>query len=176
MRGTGAGHDTAAGFAKGTTMPEEPPVPSPALDSMRAAIEASRDALLAALDGLTQPEFESGAGGTSIRDRLWEHGQREDWYRRSMDQAVGGRAVDGFALHPRPERLSTPDYLLAWIDQTRRPLLALLRRLRDADLDVAVRTPDGAVRTPREILHGLAAEERALADAVRAARAASRGV
>ncbi|GMU39785.1 MAG: hypothetical protein AMXMBFR23_06510 [Chloroflexota bacterium] len=157
-------------------MPDEPCAPSPAIDVVREAIEASRSGLLVALDGITQPEFEHEVDGVCVRDLLWAHGQREDWYRRSIDQAAGGRPVDGFALHPRPERLATPDYLIAWIDQTRRPLLALLRRLSDADLEVSVRPPDGAERTPRAILTGLAADEHALADAVRVARSAARGV
>lgn len=156
-------------------MPDETPSVAPAIIAARDEIEASRAALLAALEGITQAEFEREADGACVRELLWAHGQREDWYRRSIDQAVGGRPVDGFALHPRPERLSTPDYLLAWIDQTRRPVLALLRRLAAEDLGVPVRTPDGAERTPRAILAGLAEEERALADAVRAARSAPRG-
>lgn len=147
---------------------------TPQIDALRAELEVARADLLAAVEGTSAEAFvRAGEAGDlrSVRDLLWEAGQVEDWYRRTIDQAVGGRAVDAFVLHPRPERLATPDYLLAWVDQTRRPLLSLLRRLDDADLAVEVRAPDAAPATVRVLLERLAADERDYAGRVRALRA-----
>ena len=147
---------------------------TPEIDTLRADLEAARTDLLAAVEGMSAEAFvrASDAGDPrSVRDVLWEAGQVEDWSRRTIDQAVGGRAVEAFVLHPRPERLVTPDYLLAWVDQTRRPLMSLLRRLGDADLDVEVRVPGAVPRTVRGLLGGLAADERERAERVRALRA-----
>ncbi|MDP2328186.1 MAG: DinB family protein [Dehalococcoidia bacterium] len=147
---------------------------TPQLDALRAELEATRADLLAAVEGISVKAFvrAGGAGDPrSVRDVLWEAGQVEDWYRRTIDQAVGGRAVDAFVLHPRPERLATPDYLLAWVDQTRRPLLSLLRRLTDGDLEVEVRAPGAVPRTVHGFLERLATDEREHAERVRALRA-----
>lgn len=149
---------------------------SPQIDTLRAELEGARADLLAAVEGISADAFvRTGEAddSRSVRDLLWEAGQVEDWYRRTIDQAVGGRAMDAFVLHPRPERLATPDYLLAWVDQTRRPLLSLLRRLGDADLAAEVRAPGAAPRTVRGLLEGLAADEREHAERVRALRASA---
>jgi hypothetical protein len=149
-------------------------VGTPQIDALRAVLEAARSDLLTAVEGMSAEAFvRAGEAGEhrSVRDLLWEVGQVEDWCRRTIDQAVGGRAVEAFVLHPRPERLVTPDYLLAWVDQTRRPLMSLLRRLDDADLDVEVSAPGAGPRTVRGLLGGLAADERERAEQVRALRA-----
>lgn len=146
----------------------------PQIDALRASLEAARADLLAAVEGISAEAFvRAGEAGDrrSVRDLLWEAGQVEDWYRRAIDQTVGGRAVDAFVLHPRPERLATPDYLLAWVDQTRLPLLSLLRRLGEADLAVEVRAPGAPPRTVRALLERLAVAERDDAKRVLALRA-----
>ncbi|MDO9444813.1 MAG: DinB family protein [Dehalococcoidia bacterium] len=147
---------------------------TPQMDALRADLEVARADLLAAVEGISAQAFvRTGEAGDprSVRDVLWEAGQVEDWYRRTIDQAVGGRAVDAFVLHPRPERLATPDYLFAWVEQTRRPLLSLLRRLTEADLAAEVRAPGVAPRTVQGLLERLAADEREHAKRVRALRA-----
>jgi len=147
---------------------------TPQIDALRADLEAARADLLAAVEGVSAEAFvraDEAGDSRSVRDVLWEAGQVEDWVRRTIDQAVGGRAVDAFVLHPRPERLTTPDYLLAWVDQTRRPLASLLRRLNDADLAVEVRAPGAVPRTVRGLLERLAADEQEHAERVRALRA-----
>lgn len=149
------------------------------LDTFRHDLQAARAELLAALDGVTQAEFDRRPPGEITDDEqrwpivevLWHIGQVEDRFRRQIDQRLGGRAITQEPAHPRPQHLTTPALLLEWLVQSRRPTEALLRRMQDADLDLEVVRPDGSTRTPRRFLELLVNHDRAHAQQVRDLRA-----
>jgi len=136
---------------------------------LQADLEAARGDLLASFAGISaaafarQPPAHEGETSDrlwSVRDVLWHAGLVEDWVRRAIDQGVNGRAVTPYAHRDRPAIAETPEYLVEWLEQCRRPLLALLRRLSDDALDTPVALADGTLRTPRRMLEHVAAHDR----------------
>jgi uncharacterized damage-inducible protein DinB len=148
------------------------------IDEITQQLQDARTELLEALDGVTQEEFEhkpvrQGDGDEdhwSILEVLWHVGLTEDRFRRTIDQALGGREVTTDPPRERPAHLTTPALLLEWINQARRPTEALLRRLTDADLAVEIPRPDGSTRTPLRFLQILVSHDRDHAGQVRALR------
>lgn len=142
-------------------------------------LETARAVLLASLEGVTQEQFDRPPPGEvtdeerrwPIVEVLWHVGALEDRFRRAIDQAIGGRPILADPPRPRPAHLTTPAPLLEWIEQSRRPTEALLRRMTEADLDVEMKRPDGSIRTPRWYLRVIANHDRAHAEQVRDLRA-----
>ncbi len=147
----------------------------PEVASVLAMVEEARDEVLATLQGVTQAQFVRRPPGEvtpederwPIRDVLWHVGLVEDWYRRSIDAALGGRAVEPYEAIRRPARLNTLPLLIEWLDQTRRPLRSLLGRIGPADLDREVAWAGGRTRTPRAALGRLAEHDRVHVEQVR---------
>jgi hypothetical protein len=142
------------------------------IDALLADLGAAREALIAAVEGVTAEAFVQPAteGGDSVRDVLWQAGLVEDWTRRAVGQATGGRAVDGFQPIRRPDRLTSVGLLLEWLTQTRRPLISLLGRTATEALEVECRLPDGEAVTPRALLERLVTREQAAAGQILAIR------
>ena len=153
-----------------------------AIDDVRKEFDTARADLLDALDGVTQEEFDrvpppvANASGEdeaqwSMVEVLWHVGHTEDRLRRTIDQAIDGRTLTEDAPRTRPAHLVTPELLIAWIDQARRPTDALLRRMTDDHLDLEFVRPNGSTRTPRWVLQILTNHDREHAQQVRALRA-----
>ncbi|MDA0270897.1 MAG: hypothetical protein O2798_07020 [Chloroflexi bacterium] len=153
-------------------MADESSEGTPAIDALLADLGAARDALIAAVAGVTAEAFVQPVteGDDSVRDVLWQAGLVEDWTRRAVGQATGGRAVDAFQPIRRPDRLTSVELLLEWLSQTRRPLVSLLRRTAAEALEVECRLPDGEAVTPRALLERLVAREQAAARQILAIR------
>lgn len=136
------------------------------IDRLRVDLQGARGELLAAFEGLPQDVFErpcierSGGEPWAIRDLLWRIGLLEDWTRRAVDVGVRGAAPPVFAERPRPAIAQTPEYLGAWLEQCRRPLLALLRRLPEDALDASFVLADGESTTARGMLAHVIAHDR----------------
>lgn len=149
-----------------------------AVDDIKQQLDEARNELLEALDGVTQEEFEhkpvresdEDEDHWSILEVLWHVGLTEDRFRRTIDQAVGGREVTTDPPRERPAHLTTPALLIEWINQARRPTEALLRRMTDADLAIEIPRPDGSTRTPLRYLQILVSHDRDHAGQVRALR------
>ena len=132
------------------------------IEDLRRDLQAARADLLASLAGVTPEECHRTPPGevTDEEQRwpivqvLWHVGQVEDRFRRQIEQRLGGRPILAEPFHPRPAYLTEPAQLLAWLDQSRRPTETLLRRLTDADLDLAIERPDGRVTSPRRCAAG----------------------
>ena len=141
-------------------------------------LQAARAELLAALEGVTQAEFERHPPGEITDDEqrwpivevLWHVGLIEDRFRRIIDQGLDGRPAVADPPRPRPTHLATPALLHEWLDQSRRPTEALLRRMTDAQLDLEIPRADGSTRTPRRYLAIIANHDRDHAGQVRALR------
>lgn len=146
-----------------------------ASEDLRDDLGRSRAELLAALDGITPQEFEG-----PVRELLWHAGLQEDWLRRAVAAAAAGRDPDAFVARPRPAIAQTVEYLIEWLSQVRRPLLALLSRLPVEQLDATVDLPpDGPVEgrlTVRELLARVVSLDRGHAEVVRVARGTPRAV
>ncbi|MFA7249519.1 MAG: DinB family protein [Dehalococcoidia bacterium] len=148
------------------------------IEAIQRDLQDARAELLASLGGVTQEDLDRRPPGEITDDEqrwpivqvLWHVGQVEDRFRRSIDQALDGRAVLADPPRARPAHLSTPPLLLQWLEQTRRPTEALLRRMTDADLDLEIVRPDGSTRTPRRFLALLVNHDRDHATQVRALR------
>ena len=152
-------------------------------DELRHDLAAARDELLEALAGITQDELArpllelDGAEGQCVPmrgalwDTLWGVGQLDDWTRRVIDQARGGRALDVYEARRRPVHMETPELLRQWLEQTRRATLVLLEKLSADDLERELTLPGGEVRTPRSLLAHLVNHDREQAALVRATRA-----
>lgn len=148
-------------------------------DEPRHDLAAARDELLAALDGVTQDELArqpstvdgTEAPRTPMRDLLWHVGQLDDWTRRVVDQARGGRPLDAYEARQRPVHMETPELLGQWLEQTRRATLVLLEKLSADELDRELTLRGGEVRTPRSLLAHLARHDRQQGALVRAMRA-----
>jgi hypothetical protein len=123
-----------------------------------ARLEAALGALRDAVAGMSPEAFAAdGPAGPSPRDRLWRAGLREDWMRRTVAAALGGRPLPAFEDRPRPAIAESADYLLTWLEQCHRPTLALLRRVPDDALDREIALRDGTT-TPGLLFEALAAE------------------
>lgn len=146
------------------------------IDELRSDLEAARAELLASFEGIPQEEFShrppegADAERWAVRDVLWHAGLQEDWRRRVIDEGVNGRAISPFEPRRRPAIANTPEYLHEWLEQCRRPLLALLRRLPDGALDREFALADGDRRTPRALLDELARLDHDAAERVRTLR------
>lgn len=147
------------------------------IDDLHVQLNDARADLLAALDGVTQAQIERlpppGAEGEaqwSMIEVLWHVGHTEDRLRRTVDQALGGREITDDQPRTRPAHVATPELLLAWLDQTRRPTETLLWQISDADLDHEFVRPNGSTRTPRWVLELLVSHDRDHTEQVRALR------
>jgi uncharacterized damage-inducible protein DinB len=148
------------------------------LDDLRADLVAARAELLATLDGLTPEEFTRAPAGEvtedearwPIRDVLWHVGLVEDWLRRVSGQGVEGRPIDGYNARSRPALAQDVAYLVEWLEQCRRPLLALLGRIPEDALDREFTLPEGEVRTARRLITHIARHDREHAVQIRALR------
>ena len=133
------------------------------IDDLRVELDAARAALIEALAGVTQAEFERRLPPSphddeswSIRETLWHVGLMEDWHRRVISKALSGEAIPDYHRREPPTIAQTLEYLLEWLEQSRRPTLALLRRLPEDRLDEEFTPPDGEVLTVREVLGRIA--------------------
>ncbi|MSP21444.1 MAG: DinB family protein [Dehalococcoidia bacterium] len=129
-----------------------------------ADLAQSRAVLLAAIEGVSPEAFVRPPAGSvttsddlddarwSVRDILWHIGLLDDWFRLLIDQTLGGRLLAPWQPRMRPEHLETPDFLRAWLTQTRGALLARAHRLSTTDLDTEFAPPEGKTRTPRRLL------------------------
>lgn len=149
------------------------------IERLRADLEAAREELLASLEGIPAGEFarvpegdalEPGDRRWSIRDVLWHVGLVEDWTRLTIDQAIRERLPAPHAHRDRPALAETPEYLGEWLEQCRRPLLALLRRLPDDALDRVFALSDGDPRMVRTMLEHIVEHDREHAARIRALR------
>lgn len=141
---------------------------------LRAALDEARTDLLAAFEGIHHEVFvrpdEPGPGSPSVRDMVWNAGLFEDWTRRVVQQGVEGREPPPYTPRERPAMAETPGYLVEWLEQCRRPLLALLRRLPEDALDRAFTLTGGESTTARRMLQQLVEHDRAHAARIRALR------
>ncbi len=148
------------------------------LDDLRTELQAARAGLLATLDGVTPEEFMRAPAGEvtedearwPIRDVLWHVGLVEDWLRRASGQGVEGRAVQGYHARECPALAQDVAYLVEWLDQCRRPLLALMNRIPEDALDREFTLPEGEVRTARRLITHIARHDREHAVQIRALR------
>jgi len=141
------------------------------IGALEASLHEARAALLDAVDGVTEAEFaQATPDDASIRDLLWRTGLQEDWARRTVSLASAGRPLPAFQARPRPPVTSEVSHLLAWLEQCRRPTLALLRRLTEDDLRREFTLPDGETTTALDLLASIASHQHAHAEAVRALR------
>ncbi len=142
------------------------------IDRLRADLEDARAGLVAAFTDLPEATFGDTAagGGRSVRDLLWHAGLVEDWTRRTVDQGVRGGVPADYAERARPGIAQTPEYLGEWLEQCRRPLLALLRRLPEDALDASFALAGGETTTARGMLERLAAHDRRHAEQIGALR------
>lgn len=148
------------------------------LDDLRTEIQAARAELLVTLDGLTPEEFTRAPAGEvttegarwPIRDVLWHVGLVEDWLRRVSGQGIEGRQIDGFNARACPALAQDVGYLIEWLEQCRRPVLALLNRIPEDALDREFTLPEGEVRTARRLITHIARHDREHAAQIRALR------
>lgn len=149
------------------------------IDDVQQELAAARAELLEALAGTTAEELERRPPGEITDDELrwpivevlWHVGVTEDRFRRTIDQALDGREVTTDAPRTRPAHMATLPLLLEWLDQTRRPTEALLRRMTSSDLEIEIPRPDGSTRTPARFLAILTGHDRQHAQQVRDLRA-----
>ena len=153
------------------------------IDDIQQELAAARAELLAALAGTTPEELDRRPAGEITDDEqrwpivevLWHVGVTEDRFRRTIDQALGGREITTDPPRTRPAHLTTLPLLLEWLDQSRRPTEALLRRMAPADLAIEIPRPDGSTRTPARFLAILTSHDRQHAQQVRDLRALPAG-
>lgn len=150
----------------------------PDLERLRAELEGARGELLRSIEGIAQDQFVRRPPGEvtetderwPVRDVLWHVGYSDDWTRRAVDHALRGDVAPPYEHRRRPAYLNTPDLLREWLDQSRRPTLSLMRRMRDGDLEREVSLADGRVRRVADLLRELATHERRHAEQVRELR------
>ena len=149
------------------------------LDDIERDLTAARAALLASLEGVTLEEIARRPPGPVSDDEqrwpivevVWHVGLTEDRFRLTIDQVISGREVTPAAPRVRPAHMTTATLLHEWLMQTRQPTEALLRRMQPADLDREYVRPDGAKRTPRQLLAIIVQHDRDHAEQVRTLRA-----
>lgn len=118
-------------------------------------------------DAFARPCIERAAGELwSIRDLLWHIGLLEDWTRRTVDRGLRGDRPPAYAERARPAIAQTRAYLGEWLEQCRRPLLALLRRLPEDALDAPFILREGESTTARGMLERVSARDREHADQI----------
>jgi len=137
------------------------------IDELREELESARAELLDVCAGISPEAFvhrapaASGDGECwSIRETLWHVGLMEDWLRRATSKALSGDPVPAYHRRPPPEIASTVEYMLEWLEQARRPMLALLRRLPEDQLDIEVTLPGGEVSSARQLIRRIARHDR----------------
>lgn len=144
------------------------------IEQLRAVLDEARADLLASFEGIPDEVFvrpgDPERASRSVRDTLWHVGLLEDWTRRAVQQGIEGREPAPYAPRGRPEIAETPAYLAEWLDQCRRPLLALLRRLPEDALDRTFTIAGGESTTARMMIEHLADHDREHAARVRALR------
>lgn len=149
------------------------------IDDLLAELEAVRAAFLAALEGVTQEQFERRPPGEvgegeerwPIRDVCWHLGQYDDYQRRTVLAASEGRPLPKNEPTRRPEYLDTPDLLREWLTQSRRTLAVLASRLDEETLNREFEGVGGRTLTARGILRWIAIHERSHIAQVEALRA-----
>ena len=140
------------------------------IDQVRDALDAALADLVGSVDGITPEVFERLVADDSPRDRLWRAGLIEDWTRRAVDQGVSGREVDAFHDRERPAIAQTAEYLVMWLEQCRRPMLALLRRLTDDALGHEFALASGERTSAQGLLAALAERQHSDAAWIRSRR------
>lgn len=148
------------------------------IGELRADLDAARADLLATLAAVTPEEFERRPPPSpgdderwSMREALWHVGLVEDWLRRVISKAMAGDAIPGYHWREPPPLAATLAYLVEWLEQSRRPTLALLARLAEDRLDEEFTLPGGEVRTARRLLRRIALHDREHTAHVQALRA-----
>ncbi len=137
------------------------------IDDLTAELEAARAAFLAALDGVTQEEFERRPPGDvtegeerwPILDVCWHLGQYDDYQRRTILAASEGRPLPKNEPTRRPEYLNTPDQQREWLAQSRRALVVMASRMDEATLNREFEGLNGRMLTARGILKWIAIHE-----------------
>lgn len=141
------------------------------IDTLEAELREAREVLLSAIDGITPEAFvREASDGRSVRETLWHTGLMEDWARRTVSLASAGRPLPAFHTFQRPQVTSDVAHLLAWLEQCRRPTLALLRRLPEDVLHREFALPDGGTQSGAGLLMHIAQHDRAQAARIRALR------
>ncbi len=124
--------------------------PTAALTERLDALAAARRAILAALDGIEQPQFvrrpdvaaEEHDARWSVREVLWHVADSERCWREWAEAALRGEAITRLHGRRRPAELNRPPHLLAALGEQRATTLALLGSLGDeANLDAAHASP-----------------------------------
>lgn len=122
-----------------------------ALTERLDALAEARRALLAALDGIEQPQFvrrpdkpdDEHDARWSVREALWHVADSERCWREWAEAALRGEAVTRFRGRRRPAELNRPPHLLQSLEEQRAATLALLGDLPD-DADLAAPHPTPA--------------------------------
>ncbi len=151
------------------------------LDDIQRDLAEARAALIAGLAGLTPEQIARRPPGEitdeeqrwPINDVIWHVGVTEDAFCRQIAQGLAERPIVNTPAPKRPEILTTAPLLVEWLIQSRRPTLALLKRLNATDLDTEFTMPNGAKRTPRQRLTTLLGHDRDHLVQVNALRALS---
>lgn len=149
------------------------------IDDLISGLEAVRADFLAALDGVTQEQFERRPPGEvaegeerwPIRDVCWHLGQYDDYQRRTILAASEGRPLPKNEPTQRPAHLTTPDLLREWLAQSRRTLVVLASHLDEDTLNREFEGLNGRALTARGILKWVAIHERSHIAQVEALRA-----
>lgn len=124
--------------------------PTAALTERLDTLAAARRALLAALDGIEQPQFvrrpdtpdDDHDARWSVREVLWHVADSERCWREWAEAALRGDAVTRFQGSRRPAELNRPPHLLEALEEQRASTLALLGSLGDeANLDAVHASP-----------------------------------
>jgi len=148
------------------------------IDGLLAELDDVRAAFLAALEGVTQEQFVRRPPGEAaegeerwpVRDVCWHLGQYDDYQRRVILAATGGRPLPENAPTKRPDYLDTPDLLREWLAQSRRALVVLVTQMDEAALNREFEGPRRTL-TARGILKWIAIHERSHIAQVEALRA-----
>lgn len=149
------------------------------IDDLTSNLEGVRAEFLAALEGVTQEQFERRPPGDitegeerwPIRDVCWHLGQYDDYQRRVILAATEGRPLPRNEPTNRPGYLTTPDLLREWLGQSRRALVVLASHLDDAALNREFEGAGGRLLTARGILKWIAIHERSHIEQVNGLRA-----
>lgn len=136
--------------------------PTAALTERLDAVAAARRALLAALDGIEQPQFvrrpdepdDEHDARWSVREVLWHVADSERCWREWAEAALRGEAITRFQGHRRPAELNRPPHLLASLEEQRAATLRLFGDLPDdADLGALHSTPAREMSVLRMLDH-----------------------
>ncbi|RJQ09671.1 MAG: DinB family protein [Dehalococcoidia bacterium] len=148
------------------------------IDELIAELDSAHAAFLAALDGVTQEEFERRPPGEvtegeerwPILEVCWHLGQYDDYQRRTILAATEGRPLPKNEPTKRPEYLNTPDQQREWLAQSRRALVVMASRLDEETLNREFEGLNGRTVTARGLLRWVARHEQAHITQVEALR------